>query len=80
MENCFSEGQQHNIDSVVIVLGAVKCITGCVLIMFCISDVVGVIPNTTLPNIYFRKGITTSRGHPWSSSLEIRISCTIVIS
>jgi hypothetical protein len=31
MENWFSEGQLHNIDSVVIVLEAVKCIAGCVI-------------------------------------------------
>ncbi len=46
MENCFSEGQLHNIDSVVIVIGAVKCIAGCG-IMLCISDVEGAIPNAT---------------------------------
>ncbi len=45
MENCFSDGPLHNIDSVVIILGAVKCIAGCG-IMLCLSDVVGVIPNT----------------------------------
>ncbi len=35
MENCFSEGQLPDIDSVVIVFGAVKCIAG-LGIMLCI--------------------------------------------
>ncbi len=49
----FSEGQLHNIDSLVIVIGAVKCIAGWG-IMLCLSHVVCVIPNTILrSNIYY---------------------------